>query len=188
MTEYLQRHRKTLLQLVRASIQHGLSHDRPLEVSLDDYDDTLLQHSATFVTLHKQGRLRGCIGQLIANRPLVVDIAMNAYAAAFQDPRFPPLSANEYPDLTVDISILSQPELMNVHSDEELLAQIKPGHDGLIIEKGVKRGTFLPSVWEQLPDPRDFLQHLKRKAGLSEDDQSPDIVYYRYTTLCLSED
>ena len=177
-----------LLNLARESIQHGLSHGGPLEVDITHFPEQALQETkASFVTLHKHGELRGCIGQLIATRPLVIDIAMNAYAAAFQDPRFPSLTQEEYPHITLDISILSQPKRLAAHTDEEILAEIEPGQDGVIIEKGSRRGTFLPSVWEQLPNPSTFLTHLKHKAGIDENDQSPEIIYYRYQTEILSE-
>ena len=181
-------YRSRLLNLARDSIQHGLNHGSPLHVDMTHFPEQVLQETkASFVTLHQHGELRGCIGQLIATRPLVVDIAMNAYAAAFQDPRFPALTQEEYPHITLDISILSQPERLAAHTDEEILAEIEPRRDGLIIEKGARRGTFLPSVWEQLPNPTEFLRHLKHKAGISEEDQSSEIVYYRYQIEILCE-
>ena len=187
MTQDLQTYKEPLLHIARASIQHGLQHGSPLSVSTNDYDDAIIQNAATFVTLHKNHELRGCIGQLQATRPLVIDVAMNAYAAAFQDPRFSPLTENEYPEITLDISVLSQPELITANSDKELLAQLRVGQDGLILEKGVHRATFLPSVWEQLPEPKDFLHYLKRKAGLEDKDVS-GITYHRYHTIYLQED
>ena len=180
-------YKKQLLQIARASIEHGLQHNAPLTISLVEYDDLIKKNGASFVTLHKNNQLRGCIGQLQASRPLVMDIAMNAYAAAFQDPRFPSLSNHEYPDITLDISILSEPEILTARNEKELFEQIEPGKDGLILEKGQHRATFLPSVWEQLPDPKDFLRHLKHKAGLNESDDS-DITYFRYHTIYLQED
>ena len=128
----------------------------------------LQQHSATFVTLKKTGQLRGCIGSLRAARPLAIDVRENAIAAAFHDPRFAPLAAAEFRSTSVEVSLLSAAERVNVGSEEELLAQLRPGVDGLILEYGRHRATFLPQVWEALADPREFLAALKQKAGLPE--------------------
>ncbi len=126
--------------------------------------------------------MRGCIGSLEARRPLVEDIAHNAHAAAFHDPRFPPLSPAELADLTIHIAILQPAEALAFHSEAELLAQLRPGIDGLILQDGAHRATFLPAVWEGLPEPRQFLNELKRKAGLRMDYWSDSIQAWRYTT------
>lgn len=175
-----------LLKLARASIQEGLENGRPLRVDLQQYDPALTAKRASFVTLERGGQLRGCIGMLEAVRPLVRDIAENAFAAAFRDPRFPPLSAREYPDLDVHISILSPAESLQFVSEPDLIAQLQPGVDGLILQEGYRRGTFLPSVWEQLPDPAEFLRHLKQKAGLPADYWSATLKLFRYRTEMFS--
>lgn len=175
------RDRATLLDVARASIQHGLRHRRALEVTVEDYPETLRPPRATFVTLEIGGRLRGCIGALAAHQPLVRDVAAHAYAAAFEDPRFPELTPGEFPRLEIHISVLSPPEPLRFGSDEELLAQLRPGVDGLILHFQHYRATFLPSVWESLPDPYIFLTHLKQKAGLPLDFWSPDLAAERYT-------
>ena len=154
-------------QVARDSIQYGLQHGTKLPVVTSDYSEDLQQDYATFVTLHINGNLRGCIGALEAYQPLINDIAEHAFAAAFSDPRFPQLSESEFEQLDIEISILGKPEPIEFESEEELLNQIRPDIDGLILEYGYNRGTFLPSVWEQLPDKKDFLNHLKMKAGLS---------------------
>ena len=149
--------RATLLDLARRSIAHGLDHHRPLAVDPTLYRSPLADRLAAFITLNRAGQLCGCIGHLEAMQPLVRDVADNAFAAAFEDPRFPPLTRAELTVLEVHISVLSSPEPMTFASEADLLAQIRPGIDGLILTDGQARGTFLPSVWESLPQPRDFL-------------------------------
>ncbi len=174
--------KKLLHNLAFTSIRHGLDTGHPLKLNLTDFPKELKVHRASFVTLERQGQLRGCIGMLEAERPLVEDIVQNAYAAAFRDPRFLPLSKNEIHDLDLHISILSPAEAMQFNSESDLLAQLRPGIDGLILQEGHRRGTFLPSVWEQLPDPAQFLQQLRQKAGLPADYWSNTIKIARYST------
>jgi AmmeMemoRadiSam system protein A len=178
--------RDTLLAIAKQSIDYGLSHGRPLPVDPDDYPAPLQTLRATFVTLHESGQLRGCIGTLEAHRPLVEDVADNAFSAAFRDPRFAPVSAAERDRLALDISVLSPATPMQFASEQDLLRQLRPGIDGLVLEDGPYRGTFLPSVWEQLPEPVDFLRQLKRKAGLSVDHWSPSLKVSRYVTESFS--
>ncbi|MCG6862053.1 MAG: AmmeMemoRadiSam system protein A [Chromatiaceae bacterium] len=180
-----QRHR--LLRLARQSIEHGLEKGRPVAVDLSDYPTALTEEGAAFVTLHTRGALRGCIGHLEAIQPLVQDVAENAFAAAFRDPRFPPLVHAELAYLVIEISVLSPSQPLSFASEEELLRIIEPGRDGLILEDGAARGTFLPTVWESLPEPRDFLRHLKQKAGLRPDHWSHQIRVRRYRTESFSE-
>lgn len=182
MNMYSDEQKRTMLALARDSIAHGLAHGKPPAVDLTGLPDWLCEPRATFVTLEKDGELRGCIGSLEARRPLAEDVADNAYAAAFHDPRFAPVHADEWPTLALHIAILSPPEVMSVTSEEDLLHQLRPGIDGLILEEGRARATFLPSVWAYTPDPRDFLRHLKRKAGLPPHYWSASIRAYRYTT------
>jgi AmmeMemoRadiSam system protein A len=170
-----------LLQLAGESIRLGLC-GQTLKVRAADYAAPLRERRASFVTLHVDARLRGCIGTLEARRRLVEDVADNAWRAAFRDPRFPALTWPEYERLKIHIALLSPPEPMQFASEEELLAQLRPRVDGLILEEGHYRGTFLPSVWEQLPEPREFLRQLKRKAGLPSDYWSERIRVQRYTT------
>jgi AmmeMemoRadiSam system protein A len=173
---------RRLLAVAAASLRHGLRHGRALPVVLEDYPAVLRAPRATFVTLELDGQLRGCIGTLEAVRPWVADVAENAYAAGFRDPRFTPLRADEYPRLHLAVSVLSPPEPMSFGSERDLLAQIRAGVDGLILSDGRRRGTFLPSVWEQLADPALFLAHLKLKAGLSPSHWSETVRVERYTT------
>jgi len=171
---------QTLLELARNSIQQGLKTGRPLSVNLADLPPKLTENRATFVTLEKNHQLRGCIGMLEAVRSLAEDIAENAFAAAFKDPRFPPLQTDEFDQLEIHLSILSTPEILSFSSQQDLLSQLKPGIDGLILQEGYRRGTFLPSVWEQLPAPSQFLKHLKQKAGFSPDYWSDNLQVLRY--------
>lgn len=175
-----------LLKLARESIAYGLQTGQALSVDLNTVEQALTNKAASFVTLQHQGQLRGCIGMLEAQRPLVQDVSENAFAAAFRDPRFPPLSAQEFTDLDLHISILSPAQAMHFTSEQDLIAQLQPGIDGLILQEGYRRGTFLPSVWEQLPHPSQFLRHLKQKAGLPADYWSDKIKAYRYNAESFS--
>jgi len=175
-------HRQQLKQLAKSSIKNGLKYDQAIYVDINNLAEELTVKRATFVTLNKQGQLRGCIGMLEAQRPLAVDIAENSFAAAFSDPRFPPLQEQELDQLSIHLSILNPASEINCHSEVELINQLRPGTDGLILEDGRHRATFLPSVWESLSDPIDFVRQLKLKAGWATDHWSEVIRAYRYTT------
>jgi uncharacterized protein len=175
-----------LLTLAKNSILHGLQSTQPLPINLNDFSPELREKRATFVTLEKQHHLRGCIGRLEAVRPLAEDIAENAFAAAFNDPRFPPITAHELNDLEIHLSILSTPESMSFTSEQDLLTQLQPGIDGVILKEGHLQATFLPSVWEQLPEPEQFLRKLKQKTGITPDYWSNTIQVYRYQTEAIS--
>lgn len=178
--------RRTLLTLARQSIAHGLDRGCPLPVVPSDYPADLTAQRAAFVTLEMRGGLRGCIGHLEAIQPLVLDVAENAFAAAFHDPRFGPLTRPELDRLAIEISVLTPAQPLAFASEEELLGMIEPGRDGLILEDGAARGTFLPTVWESLPEPRDFLRHLKQKTGLPPDHWSDRVRIRRYRTESFS--
>lgn len=179
--------RKTLLSVARQSIAHGLAQGTPTHIDVADYDTDLGATRASFVTLHRLDRLRGCIGHLEAVQPLVVDVATNAFAAAFRDPRFASLSDAEWPDLTIHLSILSAAQAIDFRDEADLLSQLRPGEDGLILSDGPNRGTFLPSVWESLPEPEDFFAQLKSKAGLAANHWSDRIQVSRYRTESFGE-
>lgn len=178
--------RSTLLSVARQSIQHGLENGQALKVRLEDFDPELQDMRAAFVTLNKNNQLRGCIGHLQAVQPLVTDVAENAYAAGFRDPRFPKLAHDELVLLDLHISVLSPAEPMVFTSEEHLLEQIRPGIDGLILRDGRYQGTFLPSVWESLPTVDMFWEQLKRKAGLPTTHWSESLTVARYTTESFS--
>jgi len=180
--------RRFLLALAKRSIEYGLLHGRPIPVEPEHLAPELAATRATFVTLEIRGELRGCIGTLQAVRSLAEDIAHNAYAAAFRDPRFPPVDKRDIDRLDIRLSLLTPAEPLSFTSEDDLLRQLIAGEDGLILEEGLRRGTFLPAVWESLPDPRAFLQHLKLKAGLSRDYWSDAIEAYRYRAETIDRD
>lgn len=181
-------HRRFLLALAKRSIEYGSVHGRPIPVEQQTLAPELITMRATFVTLEILGKLRGCIGTLEAIRSLAEDIAHNAYAAAFRDPRFPPVRQWDIERLDIHLSLLTPAEPVSFTSEDDLLQQLAAGEDGLILEEGLRRGTFLPSVWESLPNPRAFLQHLKLKAGLPKDYWSDSIRIYRYRTEAIDGD
>lgn len=182
---------RLLLGYARRAIELALGVVRPGGgAELDDAaaEPWLRAPGATFVTLQRGGRLRGCIGSVLARRPLLEDVHANARAAALSDPRFPPLAAGELPGTTIEVSLLSPSIPLPAATEEEALANLRPGIDGLILEhSGDAQATFLPQVWEALPVPRDFLAHLKRKAGLPADFWSDAIRLRRYTVRKWSE-
>jgi hypothetical protein len=180
--------RETLLALARQSIEHGVHHGVAPTIDLSRYATLLQQPGACFVTLLLNDELRGCIGSLVAHRPLAKDVIDNAFAAAFQDPRFSPLTPREFSRIHIHLSILTPAQPLTFGSEEDLLRQIRPGVDGLILEDKEHRGTFLPSVWEQLPTTTEFWRHLKRKAGLPEHYWSSTLRVQRYETLMLREE
>lgn len=179
--------RARLLDLARRSIATGLATGAPLAVDLGGLPAALTAPRAAFVTLHRHGRLRGCIGHLEPVAPLACDVADNAFAAAFRDPRFPPLGAGELADTVIEVSVLSLPVPLAFGSEAELLAALRPGEDGLILTDGHHRGTFLPSVWAQLPTPAAFLEGLKAKAGLPPGYWSATLRVARYRTESFGE-
>jgi len=174
--------RSTLLELAERSICHGLEKASSVPVDPADYPEKFRQQRACFVTLNRLGVLRGCIGHLKAIQPLVSDVAENAYSAAFRDPRFNPLDSSELAGLELHISVLTPAKSMKFASQSDLLEKLRPGVDGLILRLGQQQGTFLPSVWDSLPDSHSFLAHLKLKAGLPRDYWSDDIEVFRYQT------
>jgi AmmeMemoRadiSam system protein B/AmmeMemoRadiSam system protein A len=174
---------RTLLRLARAAIEDGLA-KKP---TLHPADSWLRQAGATFVTLTKNGELRGCIGSLEAVRPVGEDVAQNALGAAFRDPRFPPVSEAEWPQCAVEVSLLSAPKPIRFADEADLLAQIVPGEDGLIIRCDTRRATFLPQVWESLPQKKRFLGELVRKAGLPADTRLARCKVWRYRAAKFKE-
>ena len=183
--ELSQAERQTLMQIANDSIAYGLQHRRSPAIEPTRYTATLRAHGAAFVTLKLNGQLRGCIGSLQAARPLVQDVAENACGAAFRDPRFSPLGLHEMLMLQISLSILTPAVELTFTDEAHLLAQIQPGVDGLILEDGARRGTFLPAVWEQLTEPHLFWSQLKRKAGLAPDHWSATMRVRRYRAVSV---
>lgn len=177
-----------LFEVAFASIDFGLLQGRALELDPARYPPALREKRACFVTLILNGKLMGCIGSLEPSQSLVEDIAQNGYRSAFSDPRFSPLTRAEFEQVEISISTLSLPESLSFRSENDLIGQLRPGRDGLILEEGQRRGTFLPVIWETFPDPRTFLRQLKKKAGLPEDYWSTSLKIQRYTTETFAQE
>jgi len=178
-------HRGLLLKVASDSIRNGVHENRALAVDAHEYPGELRESWAAFVTLTKADQLRGCVGTLDSGLPLVVNVAKYAYAAAFCDSRFGPLTEGELPALEIHISVLSKLAPIPCQSEAELLTRLQPGIDGLLLEEGGNRGTLLPSVWANIPQPQEFLRQLKRKAGLPPDYWSATVRVKRYVTCCF---
>ncbi|HEX6551079.1 MAG TPA: AmmeMemoRadiSam system protein A [Gammaproteobacteria bacterium] len=177
---------RALLHTARLTIEHALHHesDKPVRIS---GSAALNEWRASFVTLKIAGNLRGCIGTLQPLRELLDDVAHNAYAAAFRDPRFSPLAAVETAKVQIEISVLDEPETLAVADRNELLQSLRPGRDGLIVACASRRATFLPSVWEVLADSDEFVTQLWRKAGLPPGSWPADIQLLRYSVQHFHE-
>jgi uncharacterized protein len=178
--------RNELLALARASIELGLENSS-LAPAPTVSSPTLNLPRATFVTLRVREALRGCCGSIETRYSLAEDVWRNAFASANADPRFPPLAAREYPALDLHISVLSPFERMDFVSEQELLSRLRPNRDGLLMQLGGARATFLPAVWESLVDPVQFVRELKLKAGWRADFWSPHIEVWRYETESFGE-
>ncbi len=174
--------RQTLLTLARETIARAVNGQELPAIDLDGATENLRRDGASFVTLTKgRGQLRGCIGSLEPRRPLIVDVRENAVSAAFHDPRFPPVTPPELEGLHIEISVLSVPQPLAYDGPDDLIAKLRPGVDGVVIERGWNRATFLPQVWEKLPDPHQFLEHLCLKAYLPADAyRQPGLDVYTY--------
>jgi AmmeMemoRadiSam system protein A len=176
------------LLLALDSIESGVRSGIPTTINDGAYSGALNEPRASFVTLKKAGALRGCIGSLEAHSCLVDDVAANAFAAAFRDPRFQKLESDEMDLLNIGISVLGPREALTFDSQQSLLDTLRPGQDGLVLHEGNARATFLPAVWESLPQPAAFLQQLKIKAGLTPDHWSETLRVWRYTTESFAAD
>ena len=174
--------RRMLLATAARSIRHGLAHGKRPEVAVTSFVRELRNRRASFVTLKLDGELRGCIGSLGPRMTLAEDVARNAWSAAFEDPRFAPLTRDDFDRLSIEVSVLGVAADMDVSGEADLLAKLRPGRDGLILADGDRRGLFLPQVWKSLPTPADFVGHLKRKAGLAPDHWSETMTARRFST------
>ena len=177
-----------LIALTRKPIRHGMVAGGPLAVGAEGFAEPLRHPAASFVTLHREGALRGCVGAIEPRFPLVQDVARNAFRAAFEDSRFEPVAEAELAVLDIEISVLGTPEPLPFAEERALCAGLVPGRDGLIIEFGERRSVFLPQVWEVLPDPRDFLAHLKAKGGFGHVTLSGNARAFRFTVIKLTAD
>ena len=178
--------KKILLKIAKKSIHYGLTNRCALPIELNTVDPLLHKFGASFVTLNIKQALRGCIGTLEAFQPLVKDVSEHAFAAAYKDPRFPPVTESEIECLEIHISVLTKSTPIDFMDENDLLSKLQPGVDGLILQEDFHKATFLPSVWEQLPAAEDFLNHLKMKAGLDKKHWSKTINVSRYQTISFS--
>lgn len=178
--------RLSLLQVALSSIESGLDSGAPEAINSEEYSQQLRELRACFVTLKTGPSLRGCIGSLEAHRRLVEDVAANAFAAAYRDPRFQKLDRGELDAIDIGVSVLGPSQALTFDSQQTLLDMLRPGQDGLILQDRNARGTFLPSVWKSLPEPAEFLDQLKMKAGLTADYWSDTLEVWRYSTESFS--
>ncbi|PKO83232.1 MAG: AmmeMemoRadiSam system protein A [Betaproteobacteria bacterium HGW-Betaproteobacteria-11] len=179
---------RLLTALARAAIAAELTAGRGQPLPALPHPAWLDTSGACFITLTENGQLRGCIGSLEAHRSLHDDVIHNARAAAFADPRFPPLEARELPRVHIEVSLLGTPRALHFTDEADALRRLRPGSDGVIFECGSRRATFLPQVWEQLSDPRQFLAQLKRKAGFPADFWAQDVRLFTYPVEKFEED
>lgn len=172
-----------LFGLADRAIRAGLAGRPAYEIDVEDLPPALRRPRGAFVTLEVHGQLNGCIGTLESDEPLGVAVARCAWEAAFADPRLPRLRVEDHPHLDIKVSVLSPLSPVIAHSEAELVDQLRPGVDGLVIAHGRHRATFLPAVWSHLPAPLDFLRHLEQKAGLWPGHWPRDMQAWRYTSV-----
>lgn len=179
--------KKRLLAIARESIETGLASSSAPSPAAIESEGRLGEPLASFVTLKKGDALRGCVGSLEADLPLAQSVAMAAYSAAFRDTRFPPLSSDELEEVWIEISVLSRLEPVEFVNESELMSTLVPFVDGVVLKDGGRTATFLPKVWENRPDPAEFLAALKLKAGLPVDYWHDKLSFDRYTTVSFAE-
>ena len=187
MANLTKKDKSFLIRLARSVIEAALDAGQK-ETIPDDVSPAVLENGGCFVTLHKKGALRGCIGTIEPLQALVEGVEENAINAAFKDPRFSPLTIEELPDIDLEVSVLTVPQKLTFKDPEDLMCQLKPGVHGVILSNGWRRSTFLPQVWDQLPDAEMFLRHLCEKAGLHRDCwRDPETVVEVYEATYFSE-
>ena len=179
--------RARLLDAARAALAFGAENGRPMRARIaGGLSPALTAMRASFVTVRVGGKLRGCWGSVTAREPLLLDVVANAYKAGFEDPRFGPVAKEELADAAIGVSVLSTPRRIRCADEADLVQRLRPDRDGLIMQDGERRGLFLPSVWERVPRPAQFVRQLKRKAGLSPDHWSETVRVFRYTAESFS--
>ncbi|ABM62636.1 AmmeMemoRadiSam system protein A [Halorhodospira halophila] len=179
-------HGALLPRFARQNIAHQHEVGEPLPIA-SGLPESLTRPGAAFVSLHHDDGLRGCMGTLLPKRPLVNSVMDSALDAAFNDPRFEAVGRDELNALTVKVAVLGPARPLEVSDEQQLLAELVPGEDGLILHDGLRRATFLPAVWEALPEPQDFLIQLKLKAGLPPDHWSENIQFARYRSVTFTD-
>jgi AmmeMemoRadiSam system protein A len=161
--------KQILLQLARQALEHGVRGTKLPPLDWSSLPERLHAPGATFVTLTIGGALRGCVGALEPYQPLAEDVREHAIAAALEDYRFPPVRPEELDRIRIEVSVLTRPQPLDYESPDELLSRLRPHVDGVILQDGLRRATFLPQVWEKIPDPADFLDNLCYKMGVAPD-------------------
>ena len=179
--------KQKLINLARQTITHEL--DMGIEPDISEFrdDDTFNQMLASFVTLKMDNQLRGCMGTVDAKQPLYLDVMHNSISAAFNDSRFGHLTVGELSRITLSISILTRPQRVAVGTEADLIQILEPGEDGLVLQEGIRRATFLPTVWDQVPSADMFLSQLKQKGGWPGDYWSSSMQVSRYHTVNIDE-
>ncbi len=180
-----------LLDVARTSIKSHLHKEEHFSMPKQrDHNAHLWEKKGCFVTLTSRGQLRGCIGTIEPVDPLIKSVHLNALNAAFYDPRFFPLSVEEYPDIHIEISVLTVPTELHYTTPDDLLSRVKPCVDGIILQLNNRRATFLPQVWEELSNPEDFFTQLSLKAGLGPNDwkHNPNMKIFTYQVEKFAEE
>ncbi len=188
LQNFVRHNREALLQIAHTALEKAVREQKIYHPERDEFGNVLFDKGAAFVTLKKNGRLRGCIGSIKATKAIAADIADNAFAAALHDSRFKPVAAEELPEITFSIALLTNFEEIKFTSYTDLLAQIKPNIDGLLLQDGQREGVFLPAVWENLPNKDKFMTELKIKAGLSPTYWSDKVRVFRFRTVEIKDD
>ena len=181
----LQREGARIFRAAAQSVGYSIKNGKPPKVDLSSFPAVMHENRATFITINKNGQLRGCIGTIQAHQPLIADVVENAYKAAMKDPRFPPIQEDETAQLELSISLLSRFTEMSFSNEADFLGQLRPKIDGLIIADQGKRSVFLPQVWESIPETTEFVARLKQKAGLPIDHWSDNFQAWRFTAISV---
>lgn len=180
--ELTEQEQRILLEIARQALETRIRGQALPHIDLDTLPPSLKEQGASFVTLKKKGKLRGCVGILKASQPLACDVQERAVSAALHDHRFPDLTPDELSEIKIEVSRLTSPQPLEYDTPEELLAALRPGRDGVVLEDGIQRATFLPQVWEQLSEPEQFLNRLCQKMGASMNawrEKKLDVSVYR---------
>lgn len=188
LQNFARHNKEALLAIVKTALDSAVKKQELYQPKRDEFNDVLFNRGASFVTLEKNGRLRGCIGSVMPTNAIAVDLANNAFAAAMHDSRFKPVAEEELEDIDFSVSLLTSFEEIEFNSAEDLLSKITPDVDGLLIKDGERQGLFLPTVWEQIPDKQEFLSELKIKAGLSPSHWSKNLQVFKFRTVEIADD
>ena len=187
LEDFVTVHGKTLMKIAHISLEEALLYGKHYSPSRKDYDNTLFDKGASFVTLTRAGKLLGCIGSVFAHQSIARDVADNTYAAALEDKRFNPLTADDLAQTEITISLLTGYERIRYQDEADLIRQIEAGKDGIVLRSGDRQALFLPSVWKELPDKQEFLNNLKLKAGMTPSYWSNKIKVYRFYTVEITD-